>query len=239
MIIPRYSKLPGKIKGFYFFLRLHILFGKFADYFLFFGNIAKLSKWISTHKNRGFSNFYRFKFNYDDRLKLFNYIIESEKIEEINYLEFGVFNGSSFLWWADKIKDDKSMFYGFDTFEGLPENWGSFKAGEMEGGIPKIDDERCIFIKGLFQNTLPTFLKSFDNSKKLVIHLDADLFTSTLFVLTSIAPFLKSGDIIMFDEFNVPNHEFFAFDIFVKSYYVKYEVLGGVNNYYQTAIKIL
>jgi hypothetical protein len=43
----------------------------------------------------------------------------------------------------------------------------------------------------------------------------------------------------MFDEFNVPNHEFFAFDIFVKSYYIKYEVLGGVNNYYQTAIKIL
>ena len=109
----------------------------------------------------------------------------------------------------------------------------------MEGGIPQLADDRCIFIKGLFQNTLPNFLKSFDNNKKLVVHLDADLFTSTLFVLTSLAPYLKPGDIIMFDEFNVPNHEFFAFDIFVKSYYINYEVLGGVNNYYQTAVKIV
>lgn len=239
MIIPRHSKIPGKIKGLYFYLKLHVLFDWLSNYLIFLGNISRLSKWISLNKNKGFTNFYSFKFDNNDRLKLYEYIINAEKIEEINFLEFGVFNGSSYLWWADKIKNKKSVFYGFDTFEGLPEDWGAFKAGEMESGIPKTDDKRCVFIKGLFQNTLPDFLKSFDNSKKMVIHLDADLFTSTLFVLTTIAPFLKKGDIIMFDEFNVPNHEFFAFDIFVKSYYIKYEVLGGVNNYYQTAIKIL
>jgi hypothetical protein len=239
MLLTRYSKLPGKIKGLYFFLKLHVIFGRLSNYLLFLSNIAKLSKWISIHKNRGFTNFYRFKFEYNDRLNLFKHIIKTEKIEEINYLEFGVFNGSSFLWWVEEIKNKDAKFYGFDTFDGLPENWGAFKAGEMEGGIPQLDDDRCIFIKGLFQNTLPNFLKSFDNNKKLVVHLDADLFTSTLFVLTSLAPYLKPGDIIMFDEFNVPNHEFFAFDIFVKSYYINYEVLGGVNNYYQTAVKIV
>lgn len=68
--------------------------------------------------------------------------------------------------------------------------------------------------------------------------MDADLFSSTLYVLTSLAPFLKSGDIIIFDEFNVPNHEFLAFEAFINSYYFEYEVLGAVNNYYNLAVKI-
>jgi O-methyltransferase len=42
----------------------------------------------------------------------------------------------------------------------------------------------------------------------------------------------------MFDEFNVPLDEFKAFKIWVDSYYIEYEVLGEVNNYYQTVIKI-
>ena len=31
--------------------------------------------------------------------------------------------------------------------------------------------------------------------------MDADLYSATLFTLTSFAPFLKKGDIILFDEF--------------------------------------
>ncbi len=239
MIIPKYSKIPAKIKGLLFYFRIHLFLHFFSKTFYFLANISLLSKWISDNRNKGFSTYYRFNFNYNARLQLYDNIIKSEKLSNINYLEFGVFDGGSFLWWADAIKNSSSNFYGFDTFEGLPENWGAFKAGEMESGIPKTDDTRCIFVKGLFQHTLPYFLKSFDNSKQMVIHMDADLFSSTLFVLTSIAPFLKKDDIIMFDEFNVPNHEFFAFDIFIKSYYIKYEVLGGVNNYYQMAIKII
>jgi O-methyltransferase len=239
MFIPKYSKIPAKIKGLFFYFRLHLLFNWLSNSFIFFGNISRLSKWIEVNKNKGFSTYYSYKFNYADRFKLHEYIISSEKLENINYLEFGVFDGGSFLWWADKLKYPSTRFYGFDTFEGLPENWGAFKAGEMESGIPSTSDSRCNFVKGLFQDTLPGFLKTFDNSKRMVIHMDADLFSSTLYVLTSIAPYLKSGDIIMFDEFNVPNHEFFAFDIFIKAYYIKYEVLGGVNNYYQTAIKII
>lgn len=238
LLIPRYSKIPAKIKGLFFVLQLHRLFLPLANLFLFLSNIAKLSKWIAVNKHKGFSTFYNFAFTYNDREKLHQYIIDTQQVSDVNYLEFGVFNGGSFLWWASKVTNPNARFYGFDTFEGLPENWGAFKAGDMESGIPKTNDTRCTFIKGLFQQTLPGFLKTFDSSKRLVVHMDADLFSSTLFVLTSLAPHLKPGDIIMFDEFNVPNHEFFAFDVFVKSYYIKYEVLGGVNNYYQTAIII-
>ena len=71
-----------------------------------------------------------------------------------------------------------------------------------------------------------------------IIHLDADLFSSTLFVLSSLAPFLNRGDILIFDEFNVPDHEFFAFRIFCDSWYIKARLLGAVNNFLQTAFII-
>lgn len=238
MIIPKYSKIPAKIKGVFFYLRLHYLFGGLSNTFIFLGNISRLSKWISDHKNVGYTTFYRFKFNYNDRFKLHEHIIKTEKLQEINYLEFGVFDGGSFLWWADKVKASNTKFYGFDTFEGLPENWGAFKAGEMESGIPKTDDDRCVFVKGLFQQTLPGFLKAFDNSRRNVIMMDADLYTATLYTLTSLAPYLKKGDIILFDEFSVPTHEFMAYQDFINSYYLELEPIGVINNYYFIAFKI-
>jgi hypothetical protein len=68
--------------------------------------------------------------------------------------------------------------------------------------------------------------------------MDADLYSATLFVLTSITPFLRPGDIIFFDEFNVPMHEFKAFKDWSNSYYINYKVLGAINNFYQLAIMI-
>jgi hypothetical protein len=75
-------------------------------------------------------------------------------------------------------------------------------------------------------------------NKRLVIHLDADLYSATLFVLTQLYSKLKPGDIIFFDEFNVPMSEFKAWEDFVSAFYVEYEVLGAVNNYFQLALKL-
>ena len=111
----------------------------------------------------------------------------------------------------------------------------------MIAGLPSSTDPRVEFVKGLFQDTLPGFLKShpLEQPRKKVIHLDADLFTATLYTLTTMAPALNDGDILLFDEFNVPNHEFFAWKIFTESFYVKMEMLGAVNNYLQVAFKIV
>jgi uncharacterized membrane protein len=68
--------------------------------------------------------------------------------------------------------------------------------------------------------------------------LDADIFSATLYVLTTLAPYLQPNDILFFDEFNVPSHEYLAFKMFTQSYYVQTEVLGAVNNFYQVAFKI-
>jgi O-methyltransferase len=182
--------------------------------------------------------------NGKDRGWLHETIIRNEGLDTapITYLEFGVYEGASLTWWLDRISHPGSRFVGFDTFTGLPEWWratepaGHFSTG---GVVPGITDPRCSFEVGIFQETLPRFIAANDLSGRLVVHLDADLFTSTLFVLTTLARVLKSGDILFFDEFSCPLDEYRAFDEFVRSYRVKYEVLGAVQGHTRVGIKII
>jgi hypothetical protein len=94
------------------------------------------------------------------------------------------------------------------------------------------------FLKGLFQQTLPTFLRNLDNTRRNVVMMDADLWSATLYALTTIAPYLKKGDIIFFDEFVVPTHEFKAYLDFVESHYVNLKLIAAANNYYFAAFKV-
>ncbi len=179
-----------------------------------------------------------------DRGWLYDAVIRSEGLdcEPIQYMEFGVYQGTSMRWWTNKIGHKGSRFIGFDTFTGLPEHWratepmGAFDAG---GKLPDIEDERCQFEVGLFQDTLPAFLKRTDFRGRLVINLDADLYSSTLFVLTTLAARLKHGDILFFDEFSNPMDEFRAFEEFTRSFRVRYEVLGALHGHTYLAIKIV
>lgn len=207
-------------------------------------NTLTLSKWISKQYKKGILNdFYSPKRDFDKRYILYQYVLDTLALSNtsIDYLEFGVSKGSSFRWWLKANSNNESRFFGFDTFEGLPEAWGAiYKKGDMNAVMPNIDDRRAEFIKGLFQETFIPFTKSHDlNIERIkIIHLDADLFSSTLYILTSIAPYLKKGDILLFDEFNVPNHEFHAFQCFTQSFYVKTKMIGAVNNYLQVAMQI-
>ena len=207
----------------------------------FLGNLGALSKWISEHRNLPFSSFPQKKFDYNRRLELFQYVIDNEiKGAPIDYLEFGVATGKSFRWWTENIQHKDAAFYGFDTFTGLPEDWGPFKKGAMSNGNkpPEIEGNRHQFYQGIFQDTLYGFLETYQVGRKKIIHLDADLFSATLFVLTTLSPYLRKGDILLFDEFNVPLHEFKAFQDWVASFYIEYTVIGEVNNYYQVAMRL-
>ncbi|MFI5134683.1 MAG: class I SAM-dependent methyltransferase [Chitinophagales bacterium] len=236
-------ELNSFVKGFILFLRPGVYLGFLAKPFLFSSNLLQLTRWISKNNSKKILNdFYRPVRNYSDREKLYVSVLQNEKLSdaEINYLEFGVFQGAAFKWWLNANKNPSSKFFGFDTFEGLPESWGTYGQGDMSSGLPQINDTRHEFVKGLFQETLFNFLSTHDiSNKRRVIHMDADLFSSTLFVLTTLAPHLRKEDIIFFDEFNVPNHEFFAFKIFCESFYIKFELLGAVNNFYQVAFKVV
>jgi len=233
-----------KTKAVFLRLNFHVLIEPLSGIMINLAYLSGFSKWRKEHANPPFNDFYSKKFDFNKRFNLYKFLLDHENIssESINYLEFGVCQGSSFRWWIENNKSADSKFVGFDTFEGLPENWNIYKKGDMStlGNIPIINDSRHEFIIGLFQDTLPDFLKkSPDNNKRNVINMDADLYSSTLYVLGNIYPFIKKGDIIIFDEFGVPNHEFRAFKDFFNSFYVKYELLAASNNYYQIAIKII
>lgn len=212
-----------------------------ASLFEFIYHLNALIRWIYSKKEPMLLNdFFTLSRNHMKRFEGFNAITELLRLadSEIIYLEFGVASGASFRWWLNTNQNAASTFHGFDTFEGLPENWGVFYSkGAMKFDLPDIRDNRAHFYRGLFQDTLVPFIRN--NSERLqaarlILHMDADLFSSTLFTLSQLYPYLKPGDLILFDEFNVPRHEFKAYKIFTDCYHISLKPLYAVNNYYQT-----
>lgn len=213
---------------------------------LFLHNVLGLSRFISENNRKPLliNDWFTWNRDHDKRYELYRAVSEAHGLKEtaVHYLEFGVARGLSLKWWLNENRNPESTFHGFDTFEGLPEDWDStFKKGSMSFNMPQLDDARLHFYKGLFQDTLGNFLNKgiLDKNKKLVVQLDADLFSSTLFALSMLSEYLKPGDIVFFDEFNVPNHEYYALRIFEKTFYREFRLLGAVNNYYQTAFEVV
>jgi hypothetical protein len=220
--------------------------GRLPDYSLAFSKVAywiRFSKWYMATGSR-ISKLNVGTREEDRRGEMYERVVVKEKLDQeaISYLEFGVQRGGSFFWWPTRCPDSRNRFVGFDTFLGLPEDWSqSSRKGKFstDGQIPKTDDSRCRFEVGLFQSTLSGFLTRFNrNGTKLVLHLDADLYSSTLYVLTTLAPVLHPGDLLLFDEFASVLHEFRALDDFVRAFYLDYELIAANNNFEQVCLKV-
>lgn len=230
-----------KIKALFFRFKLHYLVKPFDGFLLNLLYLSRLSTWVNKNKKLSFNDFYNNSVKYEDRFKLHEFIFNKEVTDsEFDYLEFGVAKGVAFKWWVNKAGNSNCRFYGFDVFTGLPEKFGVMTKEHYDtrGNTPDINDDRVEFISGLFQESLPSFLRNYKPQKRKVIHMDADLYNSTLFVLTQLYPLLKSNDIIIFDEFGVPTHEFRAFEDIFNAFKIDYEIIGAVNNYLQLAIKL-
>lgn len=179
----------------------------------------------------------------DDREALYAAVLGRHVDEPLDYLEFGVSRGASIRWWSEALQHPDTRLVGFDTFEGLPEDWGVVAAGTYtaDGRVPRLDDARARFEVGMFQATLPGWLAANRLDRPTIVHLDADLYSSTLFVLSSLAPHLGVGDVLVFDEFgSVRNadHEFRAFADFTAAYRWRYEPLGATPAFKQVALRI-
>jgi len=172
-----------------------------------------------------------------DRDALFPFLDDKLGPDPITYLEFGVQRGNSMRKWVGLNQHPDSTFHGFDTFEGLPEDWnarwpkGSFSTN---GVTPDIDDPRVKFHKGLFQDTLRPFLaEQGEFGSRLVINMDADLYSSTLYVLCELDRVMPAGTVILFDEFQSYLHEFRAWHDYSTAYGRTFTflgfALGGVN----------
>ena len=120
-----------------------------------------------------------------------------------SYLEFGVFKGKSINLFAKKLKKLKAKIYGFDSFEGLNEDWKGTRMTKKfftnNGKIPKVE-KNCLIVKGKVQDTLDKFLKKKNNIKINFLHMDLDTYPSKKYVLKKIKKYLVGNAIILFDE---------------------------------------
>jgi hypothetical protein len=127
------------------------------------------------------------------------------------YLEFGVFEGRSMRWWSRNLGHPDATLVGFDSFEGLPEDWRpGLDAGHFQTGKPpQIDDSRVSFQVGWFDETLPRF--DVPDHDQMILNVDSDLYSSAATVLRWAEPYLRPGTLIYFDEFPDRDHEMRAF----------------------------
>ncbi len=146
--------------------------------------------------------------------------------EKVLYLEFGGFNGTSMRSWCALLRNSASSLHGFDSFEGLPEDWNLHAPkGAYKASAPHFDDPRVILHPGWFNETLPGFVAP--EHERLVIHLDADLYSSTKCALDAVASLMQPGTIILFDEFQDRLHEMRAFTEFLDETGMKFRFLGS------------
>jgi hypothetical protein len=145
--------------------------------------------------------------------------------DPITYIEFGVHTGHSISHFAKNNSNPSSRFIGLDSFEGLPEDWGSMQKGtfDVRGAIPRIDDPRVSFVKGWFQNTWDELKSRLGRLDNLIVHYDADLYSSTLFALTKIDS-LSVPYTAIFDEF--AGHEARALHNYIQAYSATVKFLG-------------
>jgi len=174
---------------------------------------------------------------YFHRWALFDQMIEKSQKDRPFY-EFGVWRGEAFRYLIKTFKKG----YGFDTFEGLPENWYEKEAGtySSECNVPKVKGGE--FIVGKFEDTLPGF---FAEARPMasVINFDADLYSSTICALNHAKPVIDQHTILIFDEFiinkNWEQDEYKALEEFCSKNDYTYEVLAISFFTAQVAVKII
>lgn len=134
-----------------------------------------------------------------------------------DYLEFGVYRGSSFVTAYRSAKRHELhgiRFFAFDSFEGLPDGEGDvhtkgeyecqeavFKGIVSKAGVPK---ETVETVAGFYDQTLNANTKSDRGLRKAaVVYVDCNLYVSTKLVLEFIEDLVDVGTILMFDDWHV------------------------------------
>ena len=156
-------------------------------------------------------------------------------------LEFGVFRGKSINIIAGFLPE--KQIYGFDSFEGLPEDWNGYfweKGHFAVDHLPQVPDNVTL-VKGWFSDTLPVFVKESKIDAISFLHVDSDLYSSAKTIFDSLKEFIKVGTIIVFDEYynyvNWKNGEYKAFMEFCESERVQFTYLAF--GHYQVSVRII
>jgi hypothetical protein len=147
------------------------------------------------------------------------------------YAEFGVWKGESLSFLADRIEE---VIYGFDSFEGLPEDWYPSHAKGMFdlGGMPPdltVRRSNVKLVKGWFDDTLPVFAHEVPGPAAF-LHIDSDLYSSAKTVFDTLGDRIVPGTVIVFDEYlNYPgwqDGEVKAWREFCEARAIRYRYVG-------------
>ena len=169
-----------------------------------------------------------------------DFLKEKQGLELGDYLEFGVYNGTS-ISLMDQVLQKKKIktmrLFGFDSFEGLPaleENdsnskWfeGQFKC-DYSTTLDRLNKrgvqmDRLSLIKGFFSDSLTEVLKEEKQMQKAsVIMIDCDMYSSTLEALEFSVSLILDQCVVIFDDWYPLAHknqgEKKAFDDFLKAH---------------------
>ncbi len=121
------------------------------------------------------------------------------------YVEFGVAGGDGCRLFGEVLKPHGLTLTGFDSFEGLEEDWTGIQSGREAGAftqggdLPKVPDNVTL-TKGWVQDTLPGYMKENKGKPFSFLHMDMDTYTPTAYAMGATKRHLRKGTVILFDE---------------------------------------
>lgn len=137
-----------------------------------------------------------------------------------NYLEFGVYVGTSLLCMhraSRAVGLDSIRLFGFDSFQGLPEATATEGAGVWQPGWYRaeyslvreqltrngIDWDRTTLVPGWFEETLvPGLALQLGIKKAGIIMIDCDIYSAALTALAFCAPLIRDRAVVFLDDWN-------------------------------------
>jgi tetratricopeptide (TPR) repeat protein len=168
------------------------------------------------------------------------FALEEAKLDGL-VLELGVRYGISTRWLAERL--DGGTLHGFDSFEGLPEEWHVLPKGvySTHGALPPVPANVELHV-GLFEATLPGFVATHEGPVRFV-NIDCDLYSATACGLELLGDRIVPGTVIVFDEYLLNdewrNDEYKAFQEAVARRGWRYEYLAFSLYSGQAAVRIL
>jgi O-methyltransferase len=147
-------------------------------------------------------------------VELYNAVLACEKIPG-DMAEAGVYRGGTAAVMLAASRGKR--LHLFDTFEGLPHGEGKFVAGEWLGSVDDVRSNLCQWANriechlGLF----PLSANGLESARFSFVHLDLDLYDSTLAALEWFWPRIERGGMLLSHDYPLVDgvvrafHEFF------------------------------
>lgn len=154
--------------------------------------------------------------HYEGMFKLASLYAPTVSRNEGCYLEFGVYDGKSFILGYHALKDVCRKFYAFDSFAGLrgtrPDEQTHFKDEQYSASLTTlehnfrfagVDTSRVEVVPGYYQDTLQNKRPSdLGITNASVVHIDTDIYEPALLALEFVSSALPQGALLLFDDYD-------------------------------------